>query len=152
MLQISAFKIPAGIVCYAANQRTFRLQSSKFFPKKFLIFFPKKLALKKFLILSQKNVSNFQEMELSYIQKPYIFITTSILRTLVYLEPDAYLEHCQTSLMESFAKIITQHTFNPRLKNKKTQPEKLSYIFSKKKKKKQKSENGTFLCFEKWKP
>ena len=46
-------------------------------------------------------------MELSYIQKLYIFITTSILRTLVYLEPDACLEHCQTSLMESFAKITT---------------------------------------------
>ena len=38
-----------------------------------------------------------------YIQNPDIFRTRCIFKTLVYLEPEAYLEHCQTSTMELFA-------------------------------------------------
>ena len=40
-----------------------------------------------------------------YIQNPSIFRTRSILRNLVYSEPTVYSEHCQTSLMERFAKV-----------------------------------------------
>ena len=42
--------------------------------------------------------------ELWYMQNPYILRTTSILRTMAYLEPEAYFEYCQTSTMERFAK------------------------------------------------
>ena len=38
-----------------------------------------------------------------YIQNPNIFKTRSIFKTLVYLEPETYSEHCQTSTMEHFA-------------------------------------------------
>ena len=40
-----------------------------------------------------------------YIRNPSIF------RTLVYSEPDAYLERCQTSMMQRFAKIDTFSIF-----------------------------------------
>ena len=78
--------------------------NSKFFPKKFLIFFPKKPALKNFPTFSPKSFSNIQETELShiflknlflvfwerYVQNPDIFKTRSILRNLAYLELEAY--------------------------------------------------------------
>ena len=41
-----------------------------------------------------------------YIQNPDIFRTRSIFRILVYLETEAYSEHCQTSAMERFAKTV----------------------------------------------
>ena len=49
-----------------------------------------------FLILSPKK---FQEAELSYISGK------------LYSEPEAYSEHCQTSMMEHFIKIATKRTF-----------------------------------------
>ena len=67
----------------------------------------------KFLIFSQKKAFLiFQETELSYIsgktiQNPDTFRFRSIFRTLVYLEPEAYSEHCQISAMECFVKIAT---------------------------------------------
>ena len=42
-----------------------------------------------------------------YIDDPGIFRIRSIFRTLVCSEPEVYSEHCQTSTMESFAKIAT---------------------------------------------
>ena len=76
------------------------LNPQNFSLKNFLYFFLKKPALKKFLIFSQKNFTNFQEAELSYIffkkvflifreryiQKPGKFRTRSLIRTLVYSE------------------------------------------------------------------
>ena len=67
------------------------LSPQKIFRKNFFYFFLKNPALKK-----------FRE---SYIQNPGIFRTRSIYRTLVYSEPEAYSEHCQTSTMERFTKI-----------------------------------------------
>ena len=52
----------------------FGLSPQNFSLKKF-IFFIKKPDLKNFLIFSQKSFSNFQEMELSYIQNHNIFRT-----------------------------------------------------------------------------
>ena len=40
-----------------------------------------------------------------YIQNPGIFRTRSIFRKLVYSEPEAYSEHCQTFRMERFVKV-----------------------------------------------
>ena len=62
--------------------------------------FPKKPALKKFLIFSQiySSVWKTETLELEAYSEP------DILRTMAYLEPEAYSEHCQTSTMESFAK------------------------------------------------
>ena len=68
------------------------LITQKFSLKKFLIFFLKKPALRRFLIFSSLILP---EMELSYIQNPSIFRTRSILRTLGYLEPETYSEHRQ---------------------------------------------------------
>ena len=42
-----------------------------------------------------------------YIHNSGIFRTRSIFRKLVYSELEPYSEHCQTSTMESFAKIAT---------------------------------------------
>ena len=42
-----------------------------------------------------------------YIQNPGLFRPRSIFRILVYLEPEAYPEHCHTSTIERFAKIAT---------------------------------------------
>ena len=55
-------------------------------------------APKKFLIFSQKSLSNFQETELSYIFfkkfflyfRKGLFRTRSMFRTLVYSEPEVY--------------------------------------------------------------
>ena len=60
------------------------LSPQNVFLKKFLIFFPKKSARKKFLIFSQKSFSNFLETELSYIflKKVYSYIPGK-----VYSEP-----------------------------------------------------------------
>ena len=106
-----------GTACYVitvvdcrATYRTFQPQPSKFFPYislKFLIFFPNKTCSEKvsynfskkaFLIFGKRNFLIFRER---YIQNPGIF------RTLEYSEPEAYLEHYQTSTMERFAKIAT---------------------------------------------
>ena len=93
------------------------LSPQSFSLKEFLIFIPKK----NFLIFSKKSFSNFQETELyciflkkvflifreRYMQNHGRFRTRSIFRTLVYSEPEAYSEHCQTSTMECFANIAT---------------------------------------------
>ena len=42
---------------------------SQFFPKKFLIFFLKKLALKKILVFYRKSISSFQATELFHISR-----------------------------------------------------------------------------------
>ena len=44
-----------------------------------------------------------------YIRGLSIFRTTGTFRTLAHSEPEAYLEHCQTSMMEHFAKIATNN-------------------------------------------
>ena len=75
----------------------FSLSPQNFSIKKFLIFFPKKSTLKKFLTFSQKSpqfsgnrnpekVLIFQEVELCYISERYIR-NPNIFRTLTYLEP-----------------------------------------------------------------
>ena len=90
------------------------------FPVSALKIFPQKIydifscaALKKCIIFSQKNFSNFQETE-------FFIFRESIFKTLVYLElerysePKTYWEHCQMSTMEYFAKIATLCTFQPK--------------------------------------
>ena len=76
---------------------TFRPRPPNFSQKNFLYFFLKKLALKRFLILSQKKLQIFwdgslekfrnflilPEMELSYIWEN----TKSVFRTLTFLKP-----------------------------------------------------------------
>ena len=71
-------------------------------------------------------------MELSYIFFKIFFVIfrKGIFRTQACLEPKAYPEHCQTSAMDSFAKIATYRTFKPKLN--KTVEKRLSYIFSNK--------------------
>ena len=110
------------LVIYMANQHTVRPQPSNFLPKKFLTFFLKKPCSEKVsYIFSKKSFSNFQETELfhiffkqgfllfweRYIQDLGIFRTRSIIRTLVYSEPETYSEHCQTFTMKRFAKVAT---------------------------------------------
>ena len=65
-----------------------------------------------------KKAPNFSETEVSYIffkkvflvfleryiQNTDIFRIRSTFRTLVYSEPETYSEHCQTSMMVSFAR------------------------------------------------
>ena len=41
----------------------------------------------------------------------FLYFRKGIFRTLAYLEPETYSEHCQTSTMERVAKIATQRTF-----------------------------------------
>ena len=74
-----------------------------------------------FYFLKKKKKKKNQEIQLSfiffkkvvfifwerYIQNIAICRTRSIFRALVYSEPKAYSEHCQTSKMERFAKIAT---------------------------------------------
>ena len=43
------------------------------------------------------------------MQNPDILGTRTTFRTLVYLEPKAHSEHCQTSMMKPFAKIATSY-------------------------------------------
>ena len=62
-------------------------------------FFLKKLALKKILIFPYK--------------KFFLYFGKGIFRTPTYLELEAYSEHCQASMMDSFAKIPTWRTFRP---------------------------------------
>ena len=96
------------IVYYVATQCPFRPRQQKFSLKKFLLFFPKKPALKKFLIFSQKAFNflgtetpkkslyfrkqNFLIFHERYIQNPSIFRTRSIFRTMAYLKPEGYSE------------------------------------------------------------
>ena len=63
---------------------------------------------KKFLNFRKRNFLIFQERN---IQNPDILRTKSILRTLVYSEPETYSEHCQIFPTERFAKIATLRTF-----------------------------------------
>ena len=77
--------------------------------------------LKKSLYFRKRNFLIFQETELSYTSGKRTFLyfgkgifitrgifrTTSIFRTMAYLEPEAYSEHCQTSMMERFAEKTT---------------------------------------------
>ena len=60
----------------------------------------------------------FQETELSYIlgkvySEPQHIQNHSIFRTMTYLNPKVYSDLCETSMMERFAKIVTQRTFWP---------------------------------------
>ena len=91
--------------------------------KNFFFFFLKYPTLKNSFVFSLKNFSNFQETVLSYIffkkvflifrekfiQNPSMFITRSIFRTLVYLDPGVYSEYCQTSFFYMFLII---HIYN----------------------------------------
>ena len=97
--------------------------------KKFLIFSLKEPALKKYIIFSQKKLFQFPRNAIflyflkkvflifreMYIQNPDIIRTGSIFRNLVYSEPEAYSEQCQTYRMERLAKVLTQCTFQPKL-------------------------------------
>ena len=72
----------------------FSHSTQNFSRKKFPIFFPKKISLKKFLIFSQNFFSNFQETELLYIFLilflyfgKVIFITSACLELEAYSEP-----------------------------------------------------------------
>ena len=85
----------------SAKIRKFLILSS--LKKSFFYFVLKKFVLRKCHIFSKKSFSNFQEAELC-IQNHSIFRTKGIFRTLEYLEPDAYSEHCQTFMMGLFAK------------------------------------------------
>ena len=69
-------------------------------PKNFLYFYISETS-KKFFIFQETKLLIFRE---KYIQNPSIFRTRSIFRTLTYSEPEAYLELCQTSTVERFAK------------------------------------------------
>ena len=60
------------------------------------------------------------------MQNPSIFRTASIFRTLAYLEPEAYSEHCQTCVMKRFA---TWRIFSPSSKKqKKITPRKWNFL------------------------
>ena len=72
----------------------FLASALKILPKKnFLYFFLKRPGLKKFLIFSGNET--------------FLYFGKGMLRTLAYLQPEAYSEYCQTSTMECFAKIAT---------------------------------------------
>ena len=100
--------------------KLFGLSPQNFSPQNFC-FFLKRPALKKFFIFSQKKLFLFSGNGtfLFFLKKGFFYIsgkiysklgtfrTTSIFRTLVYSEPEAYSEHCQTSTIERFAKIAT---------------------------------------------
>ena len=89
--------------------------------RKFLIFFgngnPEKI-----LYISEEtetkvsHISRKVYSEPQHIQNYDIFRTRDIFRTMTYLEPETYSEHHQTSAMKRFAKIATQRTFWPKLK------------------------------------
>ena len=100
------------VVYYAASLCTLQSKHSKSFPKKTCsekvsyIFSKKPLIFWKrksqktpyisgngtFLNFPKRNFFIFRQ---KYIQNPSIFRTRSIFRTLVYLEPKTYSEHCQ---------------------------------------------------------
>ena len=71
--------------------------------KKFLIFQETETPKKCFIF--QENESFISRNR--YIQNTSLFGTRSIFKTLVYLKPKAYSEHCQTSMMKRFAKTAT---------------------------------------------
>ena len=77
-------------------------------PKKFIISFLKKIYSGKISYILLKNSClifrkwNFLVFRERYIQNPDIFIAGSIFRTLVYSEPEAFSEHCPTSMMGYF--------------------------------------------------
>ena len=82
------------------------------------LYFVKRKPRKKSLYFRKRNFLIFQETKLFYIsgkvnseswynQNPDISRTRSIFRTLVYLQPETYSDHCETSTMECFAKIAT---------------------------------------------
>ena len=91
----------------------------KMFPyKNLLYFFLKTPALTRFSYFLIKSFSNFEKRNFlifreMYIHNPGIFRTRGIFRTLVYSEPEAYSEHCQTSTIERFVKIAIQRTSRP---------------------------------------
>ena len=85
----------------SAKIRKFLILSS--LKKSFFYFVQKKFVRRKWHIFSKKSFFNFQEAGLC-IQNHSIFRTKGILRTLEYLESDAYSEHCQRFMMELFAK------------------------------------------------
>ena len=85
----------------SAKIRKFLILSS--LKKSFFYFVLKKFVLRNCHIFSKKSFCSFQEVELC-IQNHSIFRTKGIFRTLEYLEPDAYSEHCQTFMMGLFAK------------------------------------------------
>ena len=58
-MKLSSSKITKFLILF--------VPSLKIFPKKFLIFFPKKTCSEKFYLSSQKNFSYFQKTELSYV-------------------------------------------------------------------------------------
>ena len=100
------------VVYYAAILCTLQSKHSKSFPKKTcsekvsyifskkpLIFWKRK-SQKNPYISGNRTFLNFPKRNFfifwqKYIQNPSIFRTRSIFRTLVYLEPKTYSEHCQ---------------------------------------------------------
>ena len=113
-------------------------------PKEFFIFQETELsyiAVNRTFLYFLKNV--FLIFRKKYIQNPDVFKTGSIFRELVYSEPEAYSEHCQTFTTKRFVKVSTKCTFRSQPSNffpKKFNSKKLSYILG----------NETFLYFWKW--
>ena len=71
------------------SPRTFQPQPSKIFPKKFLIFFLKKSCSEKLSYIFSKKPPNFQETELSYISRK-IYLEPQHIQNLVDLKPKTY--------------------------------------------------------------
>ena len=69
------------VAYYGATQRTFWPQPSKLFPNTFLIFSPKKPALKEFLIFSQKSLYFRKGLE-PWHNGTFLYFRTGIFRTL----------------------------------------------------------------------
>ena len=72
-----------------------------FLKRKLFIYFRKRKPRKNSLFFRKRNFLKFAE---SYIQNTSIFRTKSVFRILVYSQPEAYSEHCQTSTMKRFVK------------------------------------------------
>ena len=105
-MALSRPKIRKFLILSGFNPQNFSL-------KKFLIFFPKKTCSEKVsYIFSKKSFYNFFRkrnfliFQERYIRNPSIFRTRSMLRTLVYSEPEAYSEHdgtfCKNSYLAHF--------------------------------------------------
>ena len=43
--------------------------------------------------------------------KSFLYFLKKAFKTLIYSQPEAYSEHCQTSTMERFVKVVTEYTF-----------------------------------------
>ena len=81
-------------------------RTSYIFSKKSCSYISRNGNPKKLLICQQTEVSYISGRVYSkpwHTQNPNIFRTTSIFRTLVYSEPEAYSKHCETFTMESFS-------------------------------------------------